>query len=222
MQQQAIQTPAGLAQIEIDKVLRNTYLLLAMTLAVSAVAAFASIALQIGFGLAFGFNIAGLALIWFVLPRTANSIAGLWVTFAFTALWGAGLGPMLSHYLAMSNGSFLIMSALGSTAAAFFLLSGFVLVTRKDLSGMGGFLMVGIIVVILAMVANIFLAMPIMFLALNAAVVLLMSGFIMYHTSMIIHGGERNYILAAVGIYVALVNIFVSLLHLFGAFMGDD
>ncbi len=151
-----------------------------------------------------------------------KSAAGICVVFAITGLLGFGLGPILNHYMSLSNGPELIATSLGGTGVIFLALSGYVLTTKRDFSFMGGFLMVGIIVAVLAMVANIFLQIPALSLALSAAIILIMSGFILFDTSRIIHGGETNYINATVSLYLSLYNIFVSLLHLLGIFGGDD
>jgi len=140
--------------------------------------------------------------------------------FAFTGLMGAGLGPLLNHYAAMPNGPMLIMQALGSTALIFFGLSAYALNTKKDFSFMGGFLTVGLIVVIVASIVNIFVGSSLMFMVLNAAVVLIMSGLILFDTSRIINGGETNYIRATVSLYLSVYNLFTSLLALLGA--SDD
>lgn len=207
------------------KVLRNTYFLLGLTLLASAFTALASMVIGIGWGAAMVMNLVALGLVWFVLPKTANSAAGLGVVFAFTMLLGASLGPTLNHYLATANGGQLIMQALGTTALVFFGLSAFVLTTRRDFSFMGGFLMVGLIVVLVSMLALLVMSFFGMqfsgaFLALNAAIVLLMSGFILFETSRIVNGGETNYILATTGLYLSIYNLFVALLHLLG--MSDD
>ena len=207
---------------EVSNVLKNTYLLLAMTLTVSALTAWAAVAVGIGYGTALVFNLISFGLLMFVLPRTANSGNGVITVFAFTALMGAGLGPMLNHYLHVAGGGQLIMQALGGTALVFFALSAYVLTTRKDFSFTGGFLMTGLIVVLLAGIANIFFHMPAIYLAMNAAIILLMSVSILFHTSQIIHGGERNYLMATVSLYLALYNMFVSLLQLLGIFGSDD
>ena len=133
---------------------------------------------------------------------------------------GASIGPMLNRYTALPNGSELIMQAMGATALIFFSLSAYVLTTKKNFSFMGGFLMVGLIVALVAILANIFLQIPAMHLAINAVVVLLMSGFILYDTSNIIHGGETNYLRATVNLYLNILNIFTNLLSLLGA--NDD
>ena len=202
-----------------NKVLKNTYALLSMTLIFSGLMAFAGTALNLGHGAALIADIIAIAMLWFVLPRTANSAAGIPVIFAITGLFGLGLGPVLNHYMAVNPN--IIMTALGGTGVIFLGLSGYVLTTRKDFSFMGGFLMVGLFVVILAMLANIFLQMPVLFLVLNAAVILIMSGFILYETSSIIHGGETNYIMATASIFLSILNMFQALLHLLGAFSDD-
>lgn len=215
------------SSLEVSKVLRNTYALLAATLLFSAVTAGISMAVNLGFGTAMIMNLVAIALVWFVLPRTANSEKGLLVVFAFTGLLGAALGPTLNHYLQMANGGSLIMQALGTTAVVFFGLSGYVLTTRKDFSFMGGFLMTGLIIALVAMLVLIVgsffgLHIPGAHLALSAMIALLMSGFILFDTSRIVNGGERNYILATVALYLDIYNLFVSLLHIFGAVGGDD
>ncbi len=212
--------------LETNKVLRNTYILLSATLAFSAVTCGMSMAIGLGRGTALIMSLAALALIWFVLPRTANSEKGLLVVFAFTGLLGASLGPTLNYYLAMSNGSQVVMQALGGTALVFFALSGYVLTTRKDFSFMAGFLVTGLVVVLVAalgaIVAGLFgVNISGIQLALSAAIVFLMSGFILYDTSRIIHGGETNYIMATVALYLDIYNLFVNLLHILG-FMSDD
>ncbi len=214
------------SSLAINKVLRNTYALLGATLLTSAAAAGISMAINLGFGISLVMSLAALGLIWFVLPRTANSAAGIGVVFAFTTLLGAALGPTLNHYLGMANGGMIIMQALGSTALVFFGLSAYVLTTRKDFSFMGGFLMTGLIVAIVAMlglmIAGFFgVHVPGAHLAISAVVAVIMSGFILYDTSRIINGGERNYIMATVSLYLNIYNLFVSLLHIFGA-LSDD
>jgi len=203
--------------LETNKVLRNTYMLLSITLMFSAIAAASTMAMGIGRGTSLMMSLGALGLIFFALPRTQNSASGIWVVFAFTGLIGGSLGPMLNHYMAMANGGSLIMQALGGTALVFFGLSGYVLTTKKDFSFMGGFLMVGLLVAIVGMIANIFLQIPAMSLAISAGIVLIMSGFILFDTSRIINGGETNYIRATVSLYLNIVNLFTSILHLLGA-----
>lgn len=210
-----------------SKVLRNTYAMLALTLMVSAIAAGASIAFAIPHFVALVMDLAALGLLWFVLPRVANSSAGVGVVFLFTALLGAGLGPMLSYYLAIPGGSSMIMQALGGTAFVFFALSGYVLVTGKDFSFLGGFLFVGLAVALVGMIGAMFagffgVEVSGFQLGINAVIVLLMSGFILYDTSRIIHGGETNYLYATVSLYLDILNLFTSLLQLISALTGND
>lgn len=207
--------------IEVNKVLRNTYMLLGLTLAFSALMAGLSMVLNVPYGASLACSIAALLIIWFVVPRTANSEKGLLAVFAFTGLLGFGLGPILNMYLQLPNGASLIMQALGGTAVVFFALSAYALTTKKDFSFLAGFLMVGFIVMIVAAIANIFLAIPAMSLAISAGIIFLMSGFILFDTSRIINGGERNYILATVSLYLSIYNIFINLLSILGV-MGDD
>ena len=213
-------TSSARSGVEINKVLRNTYWLLSMTLFTSALAAAASIAFGLGQGAALMMTLGAFAML-FVVNATADTSKGLPAIFVFTGLLGASLGPMLNAYLALANGPQIIMQALGGTAIIFLSLSAYVLTTRKDFSFMGGFLMTGLIVVLIASLANIFLAIPMISLASSAAIVLIMSGLILFDTSRIIHGGETNYIRATVGLYLNIYNLFVHLLALLGV-MNDD
>ena len=213
----ATASPAGLAT---NKVIRNTYILLSITLLFSAVMTGVGMAIKLSFGASLGCSIGALGLLWFVLPRTANSSAGLGVVFAITGLLGLGLGPTITYYLSMPNGAELVMTAMGGTGAIFLGLSGYALTTRKDFSFMGGFLVVGLVVAIVAMIANIFLGIPALSLAVSAVVVMLMSGYILYYTSSMIHDGQANYLMITIGLYVALLNMFTSLLHLLS--FADD
>jgi modulator of FtsH protease len=220
------QTGTSSASFETSKVLRNTYALLAMTLLFSAVTAGITMAMGLGHGAGLVMSLGALALVWFVLPRTANSAAGIFVVFGFTGLLGGALGPMLNHYLALSNGGTIVMQALGGTALIFFSLSAYVLTTRKDFSFMGGFLFVGLMVAVIAMigmaVASLFgIVVPALQMAMSALIVLLMSGFILYDTSRIINGGETNYLMATTSLYLSIYNLFTSLLYLLGV-MSDD
>ena len=203
-----------------NKVLKNTYTLLSMTLLFSGLMAFVGISINLGHGAALIANIVAIAMLWFVLPRTANSASGIPVIFAITGLLGLGLGPVLTYYLTINPS--IVMTAMGGTGVIFLGLSGYALTTRKDFSFMAGFLMVGFFVVLGAALLNIFLEMPMLFLAVNAAIVLIMSGFILYETSSIIHGGETNYIMATASIFLSILNLFQALLHLLGAFANND
>lgn len=210
---------------EVSRVLRNTYLLLSITLAFSAVTAGISMALNVGQGLGLIMTLVAIGLVWFVLPRTAESAAGIGVVFAFTGLIGAGLGPIINHYLATANGTTIVFQALGGTAFTFLGLSAYALISRKDFSFMRGFIAMGMMIMIGSMLlligASMFgYHMPVLSLAFSAGIVLLMSAVILFQTSAIIHGGERNYLMATTSLYLAIINIFTSLLHLFGA--ADD
>jgi modulator of FtsH protease len=204
-----------------NKVLKNTYMLLGMTLLFSAITAGISMAIGLPQGAALILMLVGFGLL-FVVNKTADSSNGLLAIFAFTGVMGASIGPMLNHYLAMPGGPALVMQALGGTAVVFFGLSAYALTTRKDFSYMGGFLMVGLLVAVVAMIANIFLAIPALSLTVSAAVVMIMSGLILFDTSRIINGGETNYIRATVGLYLSIYNLFIHLLSLLTAFSGDD
>jgi modulator of FtsH protease len=203
-----------------NKVLKNTYMLLSMTLVFSGILAAAGVAMNLGHGAALISTIVAIAMLWFVLPRTANSTAGIPVIFAITGLFGLGMGPMLNHYLAVNPD--IIATALGGTGVIFLGLSGYALTTRKDFSFMGGFLMVGFLVVLGAALLNIFMQMPVLQLVISAAIILIMSGFILYQTSSLINGGETNYIMAAAGLFLSILNMFQALLHLLGAFSNND
>ena len=204
-----------------NRVLKNTYMLLGMTLLFSAVAAGISMSMGLGHGAALMLSLVGFGLL-FVVHKTADSSKGLIAIFAFTGVMGASIGPMLNYYLAMPGGSALVMQALGATAVVFFGLSAYALTTRKDFSYMGGFLMVGLLVAVVAMIANIFLHIPALSLTISAAVVMIMSGLILFDTSRIINGGETNYICATVSLYLDIYNLFIHLLHLLTALGGDD
>jgi modulator of FtsH protease len=204
-----------------NKVLRNTYMLLGMTLLFSSVTAGISMALGLAHGTAMILSLVGFGLL-FVVHKTADSGKGLVAVFAFTGVMGASIGPMLNHYLAMPGGSALVMQALGGTAVVFFGLSAYALTTRKDFSYMGGFLTVGLLMAVVAMIANIFLNIPVLSLTISAAVVMIMSGLILFDTSRIINGGETNYIRATVSLYLSIYNLFIHLLSLLTAFSGDD
>lgn len=214
MDRQLYTSSAARPAIEINKVLRNTYMLLAMTLAFSAVTAFISMMVGVGMIGYFAMFIGAIVTL-FILHKKANSGAALPLVFVFTGLMGACLGPILNMYLAAGMGG-VVFQALAGTAIIFLSLSAYALVTKKDFSFLGGFLFIGMIVVLLAVLANIFFAMPAVTLAINAAVIFIMSGFILYDTSRIIHGGETNYVLATVGLYLSVYNIFTSLLSLLG------
>ncbi|MBL4762318.1 MAG: Bax inhibitor-1 family protein [Gammaproteobacteria bacterium] len=203
-----------------NKVIRNTYTLLSMTLIFSGIMAYIGVVTGLSHGMALVANIAAIAALWFVLPRTANSASGIPVIFAITGLFGLGLGPIIAYYLAVNPS--IVMTALGGTGVIFLALSGYALTTQKDFSFMGGFLMVGMFVVIGASLLNIFMGIPALSLAVSAAVVMIMSGMILYQTSAIINGGETNYIMATASLFLSLLNLFTALMHLLGVLGSDD
>lgn len=207
--------------LETNKVLRNTYTLLSMTLLFSALTAGASMALNLPHpGLII--TLVGYFGLLFLTTKYRDSGLGIACVFALTGFMGYTLGPILNTYLALANGGQIVMTAMGGTSAIFLGLSGYALTTRKDFSFMGGFLMVGILAAFMAGLAAIFFEIPALSLAVSAMFVLLMSGLILYETSNIINGGETNYIMATVTLYVAIFNLFTSLLHLLGFMNGEE
>lgn len=213
------------ALLQTNKLIRNTYMLLAMTLVFSAVTAGVSMLIQPPFLVYLGSVLLSFVLL-FVINRKQNSAAALPLTFAFTGLLGFGLGPLLNHYLALPNGGQIVMTALGMTALTFLGLSAYVLSSRRDFSFMGGFLAAGSIILLIAMVA--LFVLPLfgvdisgLQLAFSSAVVLLMSGFILYDTSNIVNGRYSNYVMATIGLYLSIYNLLVHLLNLVGV-LSDD
>jgi len=207
------------------KVLRNTYMLLSMTLLFSAAMAGLSMAMNAPY-MGFIPLLISFALI-FAISKMRNSIWGIVLVFAFTGILGFSLGPILNMYMATAAGTQTVVMATGLTGVIFLSLSGYTLVSQKDFSFMSGFLMTGMWVVIAAMIAMLVgslfgIHVSGLHLALSSAIVILMSGFILYDTSRILHGGETNYIMATVSLYLNIYNLFVSLLHILGVFGGDD
>jgi len=209
------------SSIDGNRVLRNTYAMLALTLLFSAVIAGISMALNLPHpGLVL--TLVGYFGLLFLTTRFRNSAMGLVMVFALTGFMGYTLGPLLNAYLNLSGGPQLVMTALGGTGVVFLGLSGYALVSRRNFSFMGGFLMVGILVAFLTGLGAIFFELPGLALAVSAMFVLLMSGLILYETSNIIHGGETNYVMATVTLYVSIYNLFTSLLHLLGVAGGQE
>lgn len=211
--------------IATHKVLRNTYMLLSMTLLFSAAMAGVAIAVEAPY-MGFIPLLVAFGLI-FAIHKMQNSPWSLVLVFAFTGILGFSLGPLIGYALQTANGVQTVFTARGLTGMIFLSLSGYTLVTKKDFSFMSGFLMTGLWVVIgcivLALVGGLFgLHISGLSLAISAAIVLLMSGFILYDTSRILHGGETNYVLATVSMYLNIYNLFTSLLHLLTFFSGDD
>lgn len=205
--------------LAVNKVLKNTYLLLAMTLAFSA------------FTAALSFNAPPLN-VWifligaygllFATHALARTPWGLLTTFGFTGFLGYGIGPLIGALMSSSSGSEIVMTALGGTAFIFFGLSGWVLAARRDFSFLRGFIGAGVLVLFAAIIISLIWPMPALQLAISVGFMFFSSALILYQTSQIIHGGERNYILATVTLYLSIYNIFMSLLHLLMAFSGDD
>jgi modulator of FtsH protease len=209
------------SKLATNAVLRNTYLLLSMTLLFSAVTAGVSMVFNLphpGMLLTLG----GYFGLLFATAKFRNSSLGLVFVFALTGFLGYTLGPILNAYLSLANGAQIVTTAMAGTGVIFIGLSGYALVSRKDFSFMGGFLMVGILVGFLAGLGAMVFEIPALSLAVSAMFVLLMSGLILYETSNIIHGGETNYIMATVTLYVSIFNLFTSLLHLLGSFGGQE
>ena len=204
-----------------NKVIRNTYMLLSMTLLFAAVTAAASVAMKLPHpGMII--TLVGYFGLLFATHKLKNSGWGLASVFALTGFMGYTLGPIVGHYLGLPSGGQTVMMAMAGTAAIFLGLSGYALTTRKDFSFMGGFLMVGILLAFLAGLTAVFFEIPALSLTVSAAFVLLMSGLILFETSNIIHGGETNYVMATVTLFVSIFNLFTSLLHLLGFMNSND
>ena len=216
-----IRNRSQVSTLETNKVLRNTYALLSMTLMFSALTAGGSMALNLPHpGLLL--TLVGYFGLLFLTTKFRDSGLGLVFVFALTGFMGYTLGPILNSYMALANGSQIVMTAMGGTGAIFLGLSGYALTSRKDFSFMGGFLIAGILVAFLAGLGAFIFEMPGLSLAVSSMFILLMAGLILYETSNIIHGGETNYIMATVTLYVSIFNLFTSLLHLLGFMSGDD
>jgi modulator of FtsH protease len=218
-------TDSRTSAISTNRVLRTTYMLLSMTLLFSASMAAVAMAMNAPY-MGFIPLLVSFALI-FAISKFKNSGWGIVLVFAFTGILGFALGPVLNHYMASQAGSQTVVTAAGLTGIIFLSLSGYALMSKKDFSFMGGFLIAGMWVVIgsmLLMFVGSFFGWYVsgLQLAISAAVVMLMSGFILFDTSRIINGGETNYIMATVGLYLNIYNLFTALLHLTGALSNDD
>lgn len=205
-----------------NKLIKNTYLLLSMTLLFSAFTAGMAMLLKLPHpGLLV--TLVGYFGLLFLTSKFSNSAWGLVCVFALTGFMGLTLGPILSMYIeAFSNGHELVMMALGGTGAIFLGLSAYALTTRKDFSYLGGFLMVGIVVAFLAGIGAVVFTIPALSLAVSSMFIVLMAGMILFQTSALVNGGETNYILATVSLYVTIYNLFVSILQLLGVFGGEE
>ena len=220
------QTAAGGLVVARNKVLRNTYMMLSLTMIPTVIGA------MIGMSTNFSFlaqspimgplvMLAVMIGLMFGVSATRNSVMGIALLFLFTFVAGWWLGPMLQYALHFKNGAQLVGIAAGGTGAIFFTLATIATVTRKDFGFMGNFLFVGLVLLVLASVANLFFAMPAASLAISAVAVLLFSGFILFDVSRIVNGGETNYVMATMGIFLSIYNLFMSLLHLLLAFSGE-
>ncbi|WP_150277115.1 Bax inhibitor-1/YccA family protein [Halopseudomonas salina] len=218
--QQTTLQHSGVNEAEVSKLFRNTYALLAMTLAFSSIVAMVSMALNLPRPNII-IMLVGFYGLLFLTSKFRDSGWGLVLTFVFTGFLGYTTGPILNAYLSLPNGGSLVAMALGMTAMVFLGLSAYAILTRKDFSFLSGFIMAGFVVLLCAVVASIFLDISGLSLAISAGFVLFSSAIILYQTSSIIHGGEDNYIMATITLFVSIYNIFLSLLHILGV-VGDD
>lgn len=225
MEYQTISQTGTLA-LEQNKVLRNTYMMLALTMIPTIIGAFLGLSVSFSFMaehpimaplLMFGVMIGML----FAVSALRNSVWGIAMLLGFTFVAGFFLGPILQHALHLRNGAELVGMAAGGTGLIFFSLATIATVTKKDFSFMGKFLFIGVILLIVASLANIFFAIPALSLTISAIAVLIFSAYILYDISQIIHGGETNYVMATMGLYLNIYNIFVNLLSLLMAFTGE-
>ncbi|EPF2681416.1 Bax inhibitor-1/YccA family protein [Vibrio vulnificus] len=207
--------------LQTNKVLKNTYFLLAMTLVTSAIAAVATMAIGISPMMALVMQVAAIGILFFALPRSINSSMGIVWTFVFTTLMGGALGPMLTYYASIPSGPTIIAQALGLTGMVFLGLSAYTITSKKDFSFMRNFLMAGLIIVIVAAIINIFVGSTLGQLVISSVSALVFSGFILFDTSRIVRGEETNYVSATISMYLNILNLFTSLLSILGI-MNDD
>ncbi|ENY3836514.1 Bax inhibitor-1/YccA family protein [Vibrio vulnificus] len=207
--------------LQTNKVLKNTYFLLSMTLVTSAIAAVATMAIGISPMMALVMQVAAIGILFFALPRSINSSMGIVWTFVFTTLMGGALGPMLTYYASIPSGPTIIAQALGLTGMVFLGLSAYTITSKKDFSFMRNFLMAGLIIVIVAAIINIFIGSTLGQLVISSVSALVFSGFILFDTSRIVRGEETNYVSATISMYLNILNLFTSLLSILGI-MNDD
>ena len=220
MQQRTIQTQSQASVLATNKVLKNTYMLLAMTLAFSALVAGAVVTLNLP-SPGFIITLVGVYGLMYLTEKNRNNSMGILFVFLFTGFLGYTVGPLINRYIGAGMGDIVVMAFAG-TAFTFFALSAYVLTTKKDMSFLNGMMMAGVVVLIVAMIGNIFLQIPALSLAISAMFILFSSAVILMQTSSIIHGGETSYISATVTIFLSLYNIFVSLLQILGIMSSDD
>ncbi|PIV14737.1 MAG: hypothetical protein COS43_06030 [Gallionellales bacterium CG03_land_8_20_14_0_80_55_15] len=221
-----IATSLGSVATEQHKVLRNTYMMLAMTMIPTVIGAF--IGTSINFSFMAEHPIMGSLLMFgammgllFAVTALRNSVWGIVALLAFTFVAGVFLGPILQAALHLKNGAQLVGMAAGGTGLIFFSLASYATVTKKDFGFMGKFLFIGLIMLVIASLANLFFQVPVMSLVISAIAVLIFSAYILYDVSQIINGGETNYVMATMGLYLDIYNIFVNLLSLLMAFSGE-
>ncbi|MCJ8348426.1 Bax inhibitor-1/YccA family protein [Moritella sp.] len=220
MQQRTIQTQSQASVLATNKVLKNTYMLLAMTLAFSALVAGAVVTLNLP-SPGFIITLVGVYGLMYLTEKNRNNSMGILFVFLFTGFLGYTVGPLINRYIGAGMGDIVVMAFAG-TAFTFFALSAYVLTTKKDMSFLNGMMMAGFVVLIVAMIGNFFLQIPALSLAISAMFILFSSAAILMQTSSIIHGGETSYISATVTIFLSLYNIFVSLLQILGIMSSDD
>lgn len=208
--------------IEYSPVLRNTYLLLSLTVLFSALMSYVAM-ITYAAPVPFVIQLVGMFGLLFAVQACKDSALGILMTFLFTGFMGYTLGPTLNLFIYhFSNGYELIMTALGATGTIFLALSAYVVSTEKDFSYMGGLLSAAILILFIASLIGIIFAMPFLQILLSAGIAIVFSGMIMYETSMILYGGETNYILATLQLYISILNLFMSLLNLLAMFSGRD
>lgn len=207
----------------VSRIVRQTYTLLGIVMAVAAAGAGAGLAVGLGWSLAMWL----LFMVVFIggpfaIERAKTGDGAIWLTIAWAGLVGFLLSPMVGHYLALPGGPAIVLNALGATAVLFFALSGYALVSKKDFSFLAGFLFVGLVVVLFAIVASLFLQVPAFSLAISGAAVLLMCGMILFDTSRMIHDGASNCVTITVSLFANLTVLFSHLLRIFAFLGGDD
>lgn len=215
----------AVGQVARNKVLRNTFWLLALSMIPTVLGAFVGVSMQLpmfsgfmGFivfmAIAFGFM--------YAIEKTKESAVGVFVLLGFTFFMGLMLTPLLRHTLGYSNGGSLIMTAFGGTAVVFAVMASIATTTKRNLAGMGSWLTAGAVVILLAIVANIFLQMPVLTIVISVLMIGVFSAFILYDVNRVVNGGETNYITATLAIYLDVFNVFTALLRLLGIMGGDD